>query len=139
VGTDGKDIGADVEAVNAATAGVVTGTPPSDQAPFTGTPFAVPGTFAAEDFDLGGESVAYHDNVPGNAGGLYRTGEDVDIIAAPGNATGHVVNNIETGEWLEYTIDVAPPGRTRSSFTPAASSRTAASTSRSTALTSPAP
>ena len=110
-GTDGKDIGADVEAVNAATAGVVSGAPPAGQAPFTGTPFAVPGTFQAEDFDLGGEGVASHDNVPGNAGGLYRTSEDVDIITAPGsNATGHVVNNIETGEWLEYTIDVAAAG-----------------------------
>jgi hypothetical protein len=107
-GTDGKDIGADMDAVAAATAGVVSGSP--GPAPFTGTPFPVPGRFEAEDFDLGGEGVAYHDAVAGNAGGLYRTGEDVDIIAAKGNASGYVVNNIETGEWLEYTVNVAAAG-----------------------------
>ncbi len=50
--------------------------------PFFGTPIAVPGTFEAENFDLGGEGVAYHDNVPGNAGGQYRLNEDVDIIVS---------------------------------------------------------
>lgn len=56
--------------------------------------------------------MAYHDNVAGNAGGQHRTSEDVDIItpAAGTNATAHVVNNIETGEWLEYTIDVPATG-----------------------------
>jgi len=53
--------------------------------------------------------VAYHDNVPGNAGGAYRT-EDVDIIPPMGNSTGYVVNNIQTGEWIEYTINVAATG-----------------------------
>ena len=115
-GTDGKDIGADVEAVLSATAGAISGqwgggSGPT-QSPYTGTPFAVPGTFEAENFDLGGQGVAYHDNVPGNAGGQYRTSEDVDIItpAAGTNASGHAVNNIETGEWLEYTINVAAAG-----------------------------
>jgi hypothetical protein len=115
-GTDGNDIGADILAVMAATSGVVSGSPPfsgsppTGQSPFTGTPFAVPGLFEAEDFDLGGEGVAYHDNVAGNAGGEYRPDEDVDIIVATGNANGYVVNNIETGEWLEYTIDVTSAG-----------------------------
>ena len=77
----------------------------STQQPYLGQPFAVPGLIQAEDFDRGGEGVAYHDNVPGNAGSLYRPDEDVDIIAPyPG---GHVVNNFETGEWLEYTISVS--------------------------------
>jgi len=76
-------------------------------APFTGTPIAIPGTFEAEDFDLGGEGVAYHDNVPGNAGGQYRPNEDVDIVASPDSTTGgYVVNDFETGEWLNYTINV---------------------------------
>src|SRR5262249_20201159 len=45
--------------------------------PFSGTPIPLPGTFEAEDFDNGGEGNAYHDNVPGNAGGQYRTAESV--------------------------------------------------------------
>ena len=114
-GTDGKDLGADVDAVLSATAGAISGQwggSGSTQSPYTGTPFAVPGEFEAENFDLGGEGVAYHDAVPGNAGGQYRTSEDVDIYtpAAGTNASGHAVNNIQTGEWLEYTINVAAAG-----------------------------
>src|SRR5438477_933077 len=76
--------------------------------PFSGTPIAVPGSFEAENFDLGGEGVAYHDNVPGNAGGQYRLSEDVDIIlSTDALGGGYVVNNFETGEWLAYTINVA--------------------------------
>jgi type VI protein secretion system component Hcp len=77
------------------------------QSSYSGSPFAVPGLIQAEDFDLGGEGVAYHDNVPGNAGGAYRPTEDVDILQAGGI---HRVNNFETGEWLEYTITVALAG-----------------------------
>ena len=35
---------------------------------------------------------------------------DVDIIAATGNATGYVVNNFQSGEWLSYTINVGQAG-----------------------------
>src|SRR2546425_2459977 len=86
------------------------GTPPyPTQSPYTGTPFAVPGgQIEAEDFDNGGEGVAYHDNVPGNAGGIYRPDEDVDIISP--YAGGFVVNNFEDGEWLEYGSNVPQAG-----------------------------
>src|SRR5713226_3021697 len=78
------------------------------QAPYSGTPIALPGSFEAENFDLGGEGVAYHDNVPGNAGGQYRLSEDVDIIVSSDSlGGGYVVNNFETGEWLAYTVNVA--------------------------------
>src|SRR5207249_3751371 len=78
------------------------------QTPFTGTPIAIPGTWEAENFDLGGEGVAYHDNTPGNAGGQYRLSEDVDIIVSTDSAGGaYVVGSFETGEWLAYTINVA--------------------------------
>jgi hypothetical protein len=76
--------------------------------PFFGTPVAVPGTFEAENFDLGGQGIAYHDNTPGNQGGQYRLNEDVDIIvSSDALGGGYVVNNFETGEWLAYTINVA--------------------------------
>ena len=81
------------------------------QTPYSSSAAAIPGTWPAEDFDRGGDGVAYHDNVAGNAGGQYRTGEDVDIIVAPAlEGGGYVVNNFETGEWLEYTIDVPAAG-----------------------------
>ncbi len=81
------------------------------QFPYKGVPFAVPGRIEAEDFDNGGEGVAYHDLTSGNQGGLYRTNVDVDIISP---FTGvYVVNNFQTGEWLEYTINVAQAGTYR--------------------------
>jgi hypothetical protein len=79
--------------------------------PYKGIPSAVPGRFETEDFDLGGEGVGYHDLTPGNAGGYYRTDEDVDIINP--YAFGYVVNNFQTGEWLTYTINVAQTGTYR--------------------------
>ena len=87
---------------------VSAGTPALVPSPYTGTPIAVPGSFEAENFDLGGEGVAYHDNTPGNQGGVYRLTEDVDIIvSSDALGGGYVVNNFETGEWLAYTINVA--------------------------------
>jgi beta-glucanase (GH16 family) len=76
--------------------------------PFHGAPLDIPGRVEAEDFDNGGEGVAYHDADSGNNGGQLRTDEDVDIqIASHG---GHNVGWIEPGEWLEYTILVRAAG-----------------------------
>src|SRR5439155_303311 len=77
------------------------------RSPFKGVPAVVPGQIEAEDFDNGGEGITYHDLTPGNQGGAYRTDVDVDIIALPNGA--YVVNNFQTGEWLEYTINVTQP------------------------------
>jgi hypothetical protein len=76
--------------------------------PMYGQPAPLPGTIQAEDFDLGGEARAYHDLVAGNQGALYRTGEDVDIVSP--YAGGCVVNNFQTGEWLEYTFTLSQSG-----------------------------
>lgn len=78
--------------------------PPLAGIPYHGAPLVLPGTVEAEDFDLGGEGVAYHDNNTGNNGNRYRTGEDVDIENC--SEGGYNVGWIETGEWLEYTVDV---------------------------------
>ena len=79
----------------------------SAPSPYSGTPIAIPGSLEAENFDFGGEGVAYHDNTPGNQGGQYRLSEDVDLIVSTDSAGGgYVVNNFETGEWLAYTVNV---------------------------------
>jgi len=74
--------------------------------------YALPGRVEAEDFDIGGEGVAYHDLTPGNAGGVYRTDVDVDIRASA-NAGGYEVFNFDTGEWLQYTVRVPEAGTYR--------------------------
>ena len=61
----------------------------------------------AENYDVGGEGVGYHDTTPGNQGGAYRA-EDVDVRASSGG--GFVVGWIAAGEWLAYTVDVPVAG-----------------------------
>ncbi len=78
------------------------------QSPFSGSPSAIPGRIDSEDFDYGGESIAYHDLDGGNNGGQYRTLEDVDIENC--SEGGYNTGWTETGEWLEYTVDVSIAG-----------------------------
>jgi MYXO-CTERM domain-containing protein len=70
---------------------------------YQGTPGAVPGTIEAENFDTKG----YYDETPGNEGGAYRTDLNVDIKEVNG---GYAVGWMTTGEWLEYTVNVASEG-----------------------------
>jgi glucosylceramidase len=75
------------------------------QHPYGGTAITLPGVIQAENYDLGGQNVAYNDNETTNQGGAYRTSEGVDITAVAGTsgfATGWTVN----GEWTEYTTNV---------------------------------
>ncbi|MBN1580014.1 MAG: glycoside hydrolase family 3 C-terminal domain-containing protein [Anaerolineae bacterium] len=77
------------------------------QQPYPGPgPHPIPGKIEAEDYDLGGEGVAYHDATTGNEGGKYR-GDDVDIEDTADMDGGYNVGWIEEGEWLSYTVDVA--------------------------------
>lgn len=67
----------------------------------------VPALIEAEDYDEGGQGVAYSDTTSGNQGGEYRT-DDVDIdIATEG---GYFVGWTSAGEYLNYTIEVADAG-----------------------------
>jgi hypothetical protein len=72
---------------------------------------AVPGIVEGEDYDHGGEGVAYHDTTTGNKGGEYRA-DDVDIKATTLDP-GHTIGWGATGEWLEWTIDVRAVGSYR--------------------------
>ncbi len=75
--------------------------------PFGGTPRNVPGLIEAEDFDEGGEGVAYHDVEVENFGGsLYRTG-GVDVLDGP---TGRRIGWNADGEWRHYTVNVTAAG-----------------------------
>ena len=78
----------------------------STQTPYNGTPVTLPGTVEAEEFDQGGEGIAYHDNVPGNIGGAFRPSEDVDIQPTSDTDGNFNVGWMENGEWMEYTVNV---------------------------------
>jgi hypothetical protein len=83
---------------------------PSGSTPFRGVPIAVPGIVQAEEFDEGGENVAYRDLSAGNEGGQFRT-TDVDIESASDAGGGFNVGWMTAGEWLAYTVNVASAGQ----------------------------
>jgi len=78
------------------------------QRPYAGV-INLPGTIQAENYDNGGEGVAYHDSTSGNAWGQHRS-DNVDVDTGPGVAEYHI-GNMATGEWLEYTVNVATVGQ----------------------------
>src|SRR6185295_8343084 len=79
------------------------------EAPFTGVPFNVPGLIQAEDFDGGGEGVAFHDTDASNNGGQYRN-TAVDIEGAGDTGGGYDVGWTSAGEYLSYTINALADG-----------------------------
>ncbi|MBK8015262.1 MAG: carbohydrate-binding protein [Betaproteobacteria bacterium] len=76
--------------------------------PYFGVPAQMPGRIEAENYDLGGEGLAYHDVNANNIGLVYRPTEGVDLEGAAGG--GYDVYWIVAGEWLEYTFSVAEAG-----------------------------
>jgi hypothetical protein len=76
--------------------------------PYGGTPWPVPGIIEAENYDLGGEGVAYHDLDANNSGSQYRLNEGVDIEQC--SEGGYNVGWISTGEWIKYTVSVLKTG-----------------------------
>ena len=73
--------------------------------PYGGTATVLPGTVPAENFDNGGEGIAYHDTTTANEGGAYRS-EGVDLCAC-GNADGAALGWSQVGEWTRYTVNVS--------------------------------
>jgi arabinoxylan arabinofuranohydrolase len=66
---------------------------------------SIPGTIQAEDYDRGGQGIAYSDSESANNGNAYRVNEGVDVEM---NGLGNFnVGWTNGGEWLEYTVNVA--------------------------------
>ena len=82
-------------------------------APYHSAPFAVGSgtvTLQAEHYDRGGEGVAYHDTTATNQGGAFRTGEGVDLKRIKGTTNQYRTSDGHTGEWLEFSLNVAATG-----------------------------
>ncbi len=77
--------------------------------PYSGSGINLPGTLQAEQFDKGGEGVAFHDSDSNDEGkASYRTdNEGVDIVTGNG---GYAIGYTANGEWLEYTVNVKKNG-----------------------------
>lgn len=75
--------------------------------PYGGTPASIPGVLEVENYDTGGQGVAYNDTTVNNNGGQYRTNEGVDIETCTDTTGGYDISYTAAGEWLKYTVDVA--------------------------------
>ena len=70
---------------------------------------AIPGTIEAENFDVGGEGLTFHDSDSNDEGDAkYRNdNEGLDLVKGNnGTAIGYTAKN----EWTEYTVNVTEPG-----------------------------
>jgi hypothetical protein len=80
------------------------------QSPYLGNRWAIPGTVEAENYDVGGEGISFHDTNVLNEGNAYRTdGVDIETIATGQYNVGY----IHAEEWLEYSVDVQRTGNYR--------------------------
>ena len=63
-----------------------------------------------ENFNTGGQGLAYNDLDTANQGGQYRTSEGVDIEASTDTGGGYDVGWTAAGEWMNYTVNVTTAG-----------------------------
>ena len=76
---------------------------PIIQEPFLETAPRLPGRIQAENYDLGGEGIAYQDNEQENLTESYRN-EGVDIEASGDIDGSFSLSWFDTNEWVEYSV-----------------------------------
>ncbi|GHU79212.1 hypothetical protein FACS1894145_2870 [Bacteroidia bacterium] len=77
--------------------------------PYQNIQRSVPGTVEAEDFNDGGQGIAYWDNTSINSYRVYRPNESVDINQSRRWGVIYVTDT-ENKEYLNYTLDVSTAG-----------------------------
>lgn len=76
------------------------------QEPYTSV-FTLPGKIEMEDYDLGGQGIAYYDKDVENQGEAYRNdGVDIVTVDSISDAKGYAIGYTQEGEWTEYSIAV---------------------------------
>lgn len=91
---------------------IIIETPGQKPYPDLNQPHLVPGKIEFEDYDTGGEDLAYHDNTGRDS--LHYTYRDNDRVDLGRNGT--VVSSIQSDEWLEFTVEVQYTGYYRMSI-----------------------
>jgi hypothetical protein len=79
------------------------------EAPFGGTPAAVPGTVQAANYDTGGQGTAYNvTSVNGNGTAYRADGVDLESCTDTGSpGCGYDLGWTATGQWFKYTVNAA--------------------------------
>jgi hypothetical protein len=76
---------------------------------------AVPGTVMNENYDTGGQGVAYNVTSTNGTANSYRA-QGVDLEAASSPATGNDLGWSAAGQWFRYTVNVSTAGSYKISF-----------------------
>jgi hypothetical protein len=79
------------------------------EAPYGGTAAAVPGTVQAENYDTGGQAVAYNVTSTNGSANSYRS-DGVDLEATTDTGGGDNLGWTAAGQWFKYTVNVATAG-----------------------------
>jgi hypothetical protein len=69
----------------------------------------IPGRVEVEDYDQGGEGIAYHDVDNGNNGGAYRS-DSVDLQNTSDTGGGYIMGWVLASEWENYSVNVSTAG-----------------------------
>jgi len=79
------------------------------EGPFGGTPAAIPGTVQAENYDTGGQGVAYNvTSVNGTDNGYRSDGVDLEVTTDTGGGVN--LGWTAAGQWFKYTVNVVTAG-----------------------------
>jgi hypothetical protein len=89
--------------------------------PYDGTPASIPGTVQAENYDTGGQSIGYSVDSVNGTGNSYRS-DGVDLEATSDIGGGYNLDWTSSGQWFDYTVNVAITGTYTVSFRVAAPS-----------------
>jgi len=87
----------------------ITLAPTEERSPFYGDAIRLPGKIDAENYDVGGQDITYHDATFANEGKAYRP-DRVDIEPCYDAGSGFDVGYTASGEWLEYTVNIIDSG-----------------------------
>ncbi|MFI9103143.1 carbohydrate-binding protein [Streptomyces fildesensis] len=79
------------------------------EGPYGGTPAAVPGAVQAENYDTGGQGVAYNVGSVNGNGTAYRS-DGVDLETTSDTGGGYNLGWTSGGQWFRYTVNVASAG-----------------------------
>src|SRR5216684_7910910 len=84
-------------------------------APYGGTPAAVPGTVQAANYDTGGQGVAYNVSTVNGTANSYRP-DGVDLENCSDTGCGLDLGWTAQGQWFRYTVNAASAGNYTVSF-----------------------
>ncbi len=87
----------------------------TSEGPFGGTPAGIPGTVQAENYDTGGQGVAYNVTSINGSDTSYRS-DAVDLEVTSDTGGGDDLGWTSTGQWFKYTVNVTTAGTYTVSF-----------------------